>query len=104
MTPQIYPGLSTPKSKLYFDLQAMIAKNGGRLHLADRLECEMVKTPKRKTTPKIGWGKKWSITEIDTLIFNKDLRAFDICILLDKKRSLSAIELKRWWLNQKGLL
>jgi|GEM_PF-4116893 len=70
MTPQIFPGLSTPKSKLYFDLQAMIAKNGGRLHLADRLECEMVKSylPILRTVC-IKW-EKWDKSETQILIDN----------------------------------
>lgn len=33
MTPFIYPGLNTPKSQLFFDLQAFIAQNGGRFEL-----------------------------------------------------------------------
>jgi hypothetical protein len=44
MTPYIFPGLKKPDPKLYFDLQAMIAENGGRIRLAEKLECEMVKS------------------------------------------------------------
>lgn len=40
MTPQIFPGLKPPTSQLYFDLQAFIAANGGRLHLAEIIEFE----------------------------------------------------------------
>lgn len=43
MTPLIYPGLPTPTSKLFHDLQAMIAVNGGRLRLADMIESEVIK-------------------------------------------------------------
>lgn len=43
MTPEIFPGLKQPKSQLFFDLQAFIAENGGRLLLANKLECEQIK-------------------------------------------------------------
>jgi hypothetical protein len=42
MTPYIFPGLKQPTSQLFFDLQAMIAENGGRLRLANTLENEAV--------------------------------------------------------------
>lgn len=47
MNYQAYPGLPHLKTQLFFDLQAFIAVNGGRLHLAQVLECEMVREPKR---------------------------------------------------------
>lgn len=39
-TPYIFPGLKQPTSQLYFDLQAFIAANGGRLRLAEIIEGE----------------------------------------------------------------
>jgi predicted transcriptional regulator len=46
--PYIFAGLGQPKSKLFFDIQADIAKHGGRLKLADVIESEMLKHPPRK--------------------------------------------------------
>ena len=40
MKAEIFPGLKAPTTNLYYDLQAMIAKNGGRLRLANMIEEE----------------------------------------------------------------
>ena len=65
--PHIFPGLKPPTSQLFFDLQAMIAVNGGRLRLAEMLECEMVKMPTRQdcrifNKPTVG-AKRWTPSE-----------------------------------------
>jgi len=65
MNAYIFPGLK-PTSQLYFDLQAMIAENGGRLKFADALESEMVK----KYLPRkvVGNYDEWSADELRLLI------------------------------------
>lgn len=65
MTPYIFPGLKPPTSKLAADIHAMINSSGGRLRLADILECEMVKT--YHTNTRIFTGL-WSNTETELLI------------------------------------
>ena len=62
---EVFPGLK-PTSQLYFDLQAMIAENGGRSHLADILESEMVKEYLPRKV--VGNYDEWSADELRLLI------------------------------------
>jgi len=88
INPYIFAGLKEPKCQLFFDLQAYIAYNGGRLHLANILECEMVKEylPKRHYED----TQPWSNDEIELLIDNylNTTETYQMTIL---NRSLNAI-------------
>lgn len=70
MNPQIFIGLGTPKSQLYFDIQAMIAKNGGRLRLADRLEAELNYAPCGLLHSGCKSPYSWTNYEINYIKFN----------------------------------
>jgi hypothetical protein len=98
MTPEIFPILGQPKSKLYFDLQAMIAVNGGRLKLAQILQIESHITPDRQPRQKRAYipklYKHYSNEEID-LIKRK---------IVPKGRNARSMHWKRWDLKQRGLL
>lgn len=80
MTIHIFPGLATPKSQLYYDIQDFIAENGGRLRLADRLEAEMCHQSRfivaHKKEPKTD-RKNWAIWE-DELIFAMNKSTIEI--------------------------
>lgn len=67
---KIFPGLSQPKTPLFFDIQAMIAENGGRLRLAEKLEAEWLKTYTYKPPKKERKVFQYIKSENDFLIEN----------------------------------
>lgn len=103
MTAQIFCGLGTPKSQLYFDIQALIAKNGGRLKLAGILETELVKP---FTPPRDHFRHdlvKYTRTEINFLKDNYyKMEAKAIAAHLE--RSLGSLRDKIWQLQKTGQL
>lgn len=72
--PNIFPGLGQPKCQLYFDIQAMIAENGGRLKLADALESEMVKEYIPFHHKGGGVARKWEDSELRFIAQNRKLK------------------------------
>lgn len=94
MRAEIFPGLGQAKSQLYFDLQAMIAKNGGRLHLANLLECEMVKSMLYYFKPKYQKTREpylpWKQEEIDFIIANR--HSTHLSLSRTMNRSIRAIQ------------
>lgn len=98
MTPQIFPGLPQPKSKLYFDLQGMIADNGWRVRLAEILECEMVKSYwKTPLTPQGIRNSEWhySLEEDDLVLAGN---------MIIQGRSRESVYKRRYVLKKNGLL
>lgn len=81
----VFPGLGEPKCQLFFDLQAYIAYNGGRLHLAEILESEMVKEylPKQPF-PLNSFQPNWTKEEVEYIMDNRNLRAVDIAEYLNR--------------------
>lgn len=105
MNYQIFPGLGIPKSQLYFDLQAMIASNGGRLHLADVLESEMVRSylPKKEYHRKFTmppWSKEHEQRIIDNWGKVKSSKIYR----LFNHRTRSAVNQKIFNMRKKGLI
>jgi hypothetical protein len=105
MTPQIFPGLSEPKTQLFFDIQAFIAVNGGRLRLANMIECEQIKKTrysfcKPKHERKIFHYRK----EDDQFIIDnfKDMNLYDISLKLD--RSYTSTRMRIYRLQQTGMV
>lgn len=103
MTPQIFPGLKPPTSKLFFDLQAMIAKNGGRRRLAEKLEAEIVKEPFKKPNYTAIRGNRWTDGEIEFILSTYHLlTSFEISTKINRREH--AIEAKLCRLRRDGLL
>lgn len=100
MTAEIFPGLPEPKSQLYFDLQAMIAENGGRNKFADTLEAEMVKPYSYKYK---NFHSRWSSEDINLLFENYHKYSGEYLAKLIGKPS-TAVNAKIHVLLQRGLL
>lgn len=84
MTPQIYPGLSQPKSQLFFDIQGLIVKNGGRLRLADIIESENTKMNFRRPVRRMRIID-YTAKEIEFIINNYcKITSLDISFKLNK--------------------
>lgn len=103
---RIFTGLGEPKCQLFFDLQAMIAINGGRLHLAEILECEAVKSylPKQeykrlyKMPP---WNEKHEQLIIDN--WGK-VKSSKIYLLFRYTKTKAAVNQKVYNMRKKGLI
>ena len=96
----IYPGLPKPKSQLFFDIQAMIADNGGRFKLATEIENEWLNNYhihlKTKQNP------YYSHLEIEYIKANyKEVSYKELAAHLD--RSIGSINIILWSLYKKGL-
>lgn len=102
MSPYVFPGLPKPKSKLFFDLQAMIAENKGRLHLANVLECEAVKEYLPAYSSKSGLAKKWELREIEYLRDNRSMKNKQVAANLN--RTYESINQKIYDLIKAGYL
>ena len=94
MNPNVFPGLGQPTSQLYFDIQALIAENGGLACLAEKLECEWLKyykAPIKK--PKQYRFKHYTETEIEQVKAN----------ITPTKRTKASMYHKQWWLRKRVL-
>lgn len=103
MTPYIFPGLKPPTSQLFFDLQAMIAKNGGRIKLAQIIENE--KKANRFTAPLLyRETDSYSPDELRFLIENyRKISIIKISQHL-KKRSYRGLSTKIFRLKKQGII
>ncbi len=98
--PNIFVGLGQPKCQLFFDLQAMIADNGGRLKLADMLEAEMVRSYTKAKTVRPDLTV-WRKNEIDFILNNYSaLSALSISEIID--RSVFSVRWKIHELTESG--
>lgn len=93
MTSQIFPGLKPPTSQSFFDIQAFIAENGGRLRLSEKLECEAIKCHlsdlrQYNVPPRLSVINQWTDAEIEIL---KNVKDYSLLI----NRSEKAIQCKR---------
>lgn len=103
MTPNIFPGLQHPTSQLFFDLQAFIAENGGRLRLSEKLESEWIKSARAVKYAVRADNSSWTQTETNFIINNyKELSALTISEILDKP--LTAVRWHIWTLTESGQL
>lgn len=104
MTANIFPGLSEPKSKLYFDLQAMIAKEGGRLRLAEKIEAEQshIFNRNRKRGNNLD-VVLYTQQEINFIKANYDILTCNE-IALELGRKYNGIKDKIWQLQRNGEL
>ena len=103
MTHLIFPGLSEPKTPLFFDIQAMVAENGGRLRLAEKLEAEWLKTYTYKPPKKERKVFQYVKSENDFLIENFDNLLFSE--MADKLgRSIFSVRARIFVLRRKGLV
>lgn len=103
MTPQIFPGLKPPTSQLFFDLQAFIAENGGRLRLAEKLEADSMKSARANKYTVRADNSSWTQAETNFIINNyKELSALSISEILDKP--LTAVRWHIWTLTESGQL
>jgi len=86
MTAQIFPGLKQPDTPLFKALQDLINYNGGRLHLAERIECEWAKSYRFKPVKRepMTYYKKWDSTK-DAVIIEKYVNhtSVEIAAMLD---------------------
>lgn len=100
MKPEIFIGLGTPKSQLFFDIQAMIAKNGGRLKLADIIDAESVRAPTRKKLhQKRAFYNRFEVwTKKEDAFIVANLPPKEISLLTG--RSLKSVYNRRWRLNK----
>lgn len=96
--PYIFAGLGQPKCQLYFDLQAMIAENGGRLRLAEILDSELTKTvwQRNKKIKHIKHYLKW---EDELVMSNKPIK--EIAQALG--RSYISVNQRRYKIRNKKL-
>ena len=104
MTPYIFPGLKPPTSKFSDTINEFVAENGGRLHLADRLESELVKLylPNYSTINHAS-QKKWTDGEIKFLLnYYKTTKTADIPVKMN--RSISSINAKLMRLRRDGII
>ncbi len=104
MNYQIFPGLSQPKSELYFDLQSMIAANGGRIHLAEILECEWVKSylPKQQYQKRFK-VPRWSKLHEQVIIDNwGKVKSGQIYLLLRYCKTRNAVNQKIYYMRKVG--
>lgn len=105
MTPQIFPGLKPPTSKLFCDLQDFIDENGGMQRLADRLESEMAYAVRMRYRaagyfPKTKW-RMWKAIE-DQFILDKNRSVAEVSDLTG--RTKGAIYRRMWILRKTGVL
>lgn len=105
MKPEIFIGLGTPKSQLFFDIQALIAENKGRIRLAETLENEWLKGHKKiKHQRRIKYIKYFY--RAYEIIFIKENYANMNCriIAFYLSRSYASIRVKIYKMQQNGEL
>lgn len=103
MTPNIFPGLKPPTSQLFFDLQAFIAENGGRLRLAEKLEAEWLRILPRKFPGMRADVSEFTQSETNFIINNyKELSAISLSEILD--RPVTSVRWKIWTMTESGEL
>lgn len=104
MTPQIFPGLKPPTSKLFIDLQDMISANGGRMKLAKTLEIEQLTTfHQREKYFASHRVNSYTLSDVNFIIKNyKNLSAGEIAYEL--QRNITGVYQKIHRLKNKHIL